>query len=153
MKIPIYSNLKSKLESKGLDSSTSGQIAWLVCSVLISYVLFLLVLILTLIGDSEIDARFLLAFIIMFVNHFFCFGFMWLIFFFNLLYKVNIIPSLLAILQTWLYFYNSYNICLSLIICLILYKINKRLFFTYIISIFYIGILYFIFDLRGGFYK
>ncbi|WP_158659248.1 hypothetical protein [Helicobacter trogontum] len=29
MKLPIYSNLKAKLESKGLDSTTSGQIAWL----------------------------------------------------------------------------------------------------------------------------
>ena len=33
MKLPIYSNLKAELESKGLDSSTSGQIAWFMCSV------------------------------------------------------------------------------------------------------------------------
>ena len=33
MKIPLYSRLKLKLESKGLDSITSGQIAWFVCSV------------------------------------------------------------------------------------------------------------------------
>ena len=33
MKLPIYSNLKAKLESKGIDSITSRQIAWFVCSV------------------------------------------------------------------------------------------------------------------------
>ncbi|MBZ7964344.1 hypothetical protein [Campylobacter sp. 2457A] len=33
MQIPIYSKFKVKLESKGLDSITSGQIAWFVCSV------------------------------------------------------------------------------------------------------------------------
>ncbi|MDE7317915.1 MAG: hypothetical protein K2N12_09345 [Helicobacter sp.] len=32
LKIPLYSQLKPKLESKGLDSITSGQIAWFVSS-------------------------------------------------------------------------------------------------------------------------
>ena len=36
MKIPIYSKLKAKLESKGLDSTTSGQITWFVVSGLIA---------------------------------------------------------------------------------------------------------------------
>ncbi|WP_072222027.1 hypothetical protein [Campylobacter coli] len=33
MQIPIYSKLKAKLESKGIDNISSGQIAWFVCSV------------------------------------------------------------------------------------------------------------------------
>lgn len=44
MNLPIYSNLKAKLESKGLDSITSGQIAWL-CSA--SFYSFIPVLIFT----------------------------------------------------------------------------------------------------------
>ncbi|EIA40376.1 hypothetical protein cco4_08430, partial [Campylobacter coli 7--1] len=28
MQIPIYSKLKTKLESKGIDNISSGQIAW-----------------------------------------------------------------------------------------------------------------------------
>lgn len=46
MKIPLYSQLKLKLESKGLDSITSGQIAWfgssivygIVCATFLSFV-------------------------------------------------------------------------------------------------------------------
>ena len=37
MNLPIYSSLKAKLESKGLDSTTSGQIAWFVCSMVFSW--------------------------------------------------------------------------------------------------------------------
>ncbi|AJC90750.1 hypothetical protein [Campylobacter subantarcticus] len=33
LQIPIYSKLKAKLESKGIDNISSGQIAWFVCSV------------------------------------------------------------------------------------------------------------------------
>ena len=40
MKIPLYSQLKLKLESKGLDSTTSGQIAWFVCSMPLFCILF-----------------------------------------------------------------------------------------------------------------
>ncbi|RDU51467.1 hypothetical protein CQA49_09575 [Helicobacter sp. MIT 00-7814] len=35
--------IKSYLESKGLDSTTSGQIAWFVYSVVISYIIFTLI--------------------------------------------------------------------------------------------------------------
>lgn len=38
MKIPIYAQLKSKLESKGLDSTTSGQLAWLYFSGILSVI-------------------------------------------------------------------------------------------------------------------
>lgn len=37
MNLPIYSSLKAKLESKGLDSTTSGQIAWFACSIVFSW--------------------------------------------------------------------------------------------------------------------
>ncbi|EGD0127496.1 hypothetical protein GLN21_10660 [Campylobacter coli] len=46
MNLPIYSNIKAKLESKGLDSTTSGQIAWLgfsgAISVICSFIIALL---------------------------------------------------------------------------------------------------------------
>lgn len=38
MKIPIYTQVKAKLESKGIDSITSGQIAWFIASVIISFI-------------------------------------------------------------------------------------------------------------------
>ncbi len=34
MKIPLYSNLKAKLESKGLDPIISGQVAWFSSSII-----------------------------------------------------------------------------------------------------------------------
>lgn len=43
MKLPIYSHLKAKLESKGLDSTTSGQIAWFACSGILSLILAFLI--------------------------------------------------------------------------------------------------------------
>ena len=38
MQIPIYSKLKAKLESKGIDNISSGQIAWFVCSLVLALV-------------------------------------------------------------------------------------------------------------------
>ncbi|TKX33554.1 hypothetical protein [Campylobacter taeniopygiae] len=77
MQIPIYSKLKSKLESKGLDSIISGQIAWFVCSIIFTYILFLLILIANVRAISFEGFKFLtfesflksLAFV--FTNHFF----------------------------------------------------------------------------------
>ena len=37
MKIPIYTKLKARLESKGIDSVSSGQMAWFVCSIVFSW--------------------------------------------------------------------------------------------------------------------
>lgn len=151
MNLPIYSNLKAKLESKGLDSITSGQIAWFVCSV---GVVYLFSMILYLYGVNREGIPLDKIFIAFYINHFFCFIFMWIIFFLNCLHKVNCIPLLLAILQTWLWFYSPYSAYIIFpIICLILYKIKKRLFYTHFVSIFYIFILYYVFELRGGFYK
>ena len=38
MQIPIYSKLKAKLESKGIDNISSGQIAWFVTSAIVSFI-------------------------------------------------------------------------------------------------------------------
>ncbi len=77
MQIPIYSKLKAKLESKGIDNISSGQIAWFVCSVIFTYSLFLLIVIINTGTISFENLKFFtfegffksLAFI--FANHFF----------------------------------------------------------------------------------
>lgn len=43
MKLPLYSSLKAKLESKGLDSISSGQMAWFVCSGVLSFIVAFLI--------------------------------------------------------------------------------------------------------------
>ncbi|EDO8012427.1 hypothetical protein GZH75_001779, partial [Campylobacter coli] len=70
MQIPIYSKLKAKLESKGIDNITSGQIAWFVCSVGIVY---LLSIFLYLHGVNKEGISFNRIFIAFYINHFFCF--------------------------------------------------------------------------------
>ncbi|EPW1842729.1 hypothetical protein ACWE6L_002002 [Campylobacter coli] len=42
MQIPIYSKLKEKLESKGIDNISSGQIAWFVCSLILALVTYII---------------------------------------------------------------------------------------------------------------
>ena len=152
MKLPIYSNLKTKLESKGLDSITSGQIAWFVCSVGIVY---LFSMILYLYGVNKEGIPLDKIFIAFYINHFFCFIFMWLIFLLNLLYKENTISFILSMIITIIYFYNEYFSCIvALIICVILYIVKKqRLLYVYFIGLTYIIIIYVVFNLRGGFYK
>ena len=152
MKLPIYSNLKTKLESKGLDSITSGQIAWFVCSVGIVY---LFSMILYLYGVNKEGIPLDKIFIAFYINHFFCFIFMWLIFLLNLLYKENTISFILSMITTIIYFYNEYFSCIvALIICVILYIVKKqRLLYVYFIGLTYIIIIYVVFNLRGGFYK
>lgn len=152
MKLPIYSNLKTKLESKGLDSITSGQIAWFVCSVGIVY---LFSMILYLYGVNKEGIPLDKIFIAFYINHFFCFIFMWLIFLLNLLYKENTISFILSMIITIIYFYNEYFSCIvALIIGVILYIVKKqRLLYAYFIGLIYIIIIYVVFNLRGGFYK
>ena len=152
MKLPIYSSLKAKLESKWLDSTTSGQIAWFVCSVGIMY---LFSMILYLYGVNKEGIPLDKIFIAFYINHFFCFIFMWLIFLLNLLYKENTISFILSMITTIIYFYNEYFSCIvALIICVILYIVKKqRLLYAYFIGLTYIIIIYVVFNLRGGFYK
>ncbi|XAK47103.1 hypothetical protein AAID91_03035 [Campylobacter coli] len=152
MQIPIHSKLKAKLESKGIDNISSGQIAWFVCSVGIVY---LLSIFLYLHGVNKEGILLNRIFIAFYINHFFCFIFMWFILLLNLLYKENTISLILAILTTIVYFYNPYfAYILIFIICIIMRIIKKqRWLYIYFIGLIYIYATYSIFNLRGGFYK
>ena len=152
MKLPIYSHIKTKLESKGLDSITSGQIAWFVCSVGVVYVFSMIVYAY---GVNKEGISLDKIFVAFYINHFFCFIFMWLIFLLNLLYKENTISFILSMIITIIYFYNEYFSCIvALIIGVILYITKKqRLFYTCFVGLVYIIVIYIVFDLRGGFYK
>lgn len=152
MKLPIYSHIKAKLKSKGLDSSTSGQIAWFVCSVGVVYVFSMIVYTY---GVNKEGISLDKIFVAFYINHFFCFIFMWLIFLLNLLYKENTISFILSMIITIIYFYNEYFSCIvALIIGVILYITKKqRLFYTCFVGLVYIIVIYIVFDLRGGFYK
>ena len=152
MKLPIYSNLKAELESKGLDSITSGQIAWFVCSVGVVYVFSMIVYTY---GVNKEGISLDKIFVAFYINHFFCFIFMWLIFLLNLLYKENTISFILSMIITIIYFYNEYFSCIvALIIGVILYITKKqRLFYTCFVGLVYIIVIYIVFDLKGGFYK
>ncbi len=127
MNLPIYSNLKAKLESKGLDSITSGQIAWFVCS-----------------SVCIIPAIF-------FPIHFVIFLCLFCIFILNTLYIKNLLPLSLSIFTSiWLLDYE-YLIFVSVMICCILsiffLKMGYyRIFWTYIIGICYLVIMFLVFD-------
>ena len=54
MKTPLYSQLKLKLESKGLDSITSAQIAWFGSSIVYGIVCATFLSFVTLISDIEL---------------------------------------------------------------------------------------------------
>ena len=125
MKLPIYSNLKTKLESKGLDSITSGQIAWFVCSIGIVYLFSMLLYSYGVIKEGIPLHK---LFIAIYINHFPFFAFMWLILLLNLLYKENTTSLILSIATAIVYFYNEYfAYMLALIICVILCNIKQRL--------------------------
>ncbi|BAM32806.1 hypothetical protein HW260_02785 [Helicobacter cinaedi] len=68
MKIPLYSTLKAKLESKGIDSITSGQIAWFVCSVGVVYVFSMIVYTY---GVNKEGISLDKIFVAFYINHFF----------------------------------------------------------------------------------
>ena len=151
MKIPVYAQLKTKLESKGLDSITSGQIAWFVCSVGIVYFISIFLYLCGVVREGIPHNKIFIAF---YINHFFTFIFMWLILLLNLLYKENTISLILSIITTCTYFYEEYfAYILALIICAVLCVIKRRLFYLYLIGLVYIGAIYMIFNLSGGFYK
>ncbi len=91
MQIPIYSKLKTKLESKGIDNISSGQIAWFVCSVVLALVTFLIIYFTVIIEDKNL----FLAIFELFQWQLFIF----IIYFcipFNLLYIYNAIPLVLS---------------------------------------------------------
>ena len=144
MKIPLYSTLKAKLESKGLDSITSGQIAWFVCSVgiFITPMLYLYF--------SNYNNQFVILF------------FMFFIFIFNLFYSINIFPFSLVIAFIWIYMYFSYDFreiiyilasafIIFTLICLILKK--WRIFMIFCFGVTFIFLSLKLFQMLGGFYK
>ncbi|ARJ56681.1 hypothetical protein [Campylobacter cuniculorum] len=91
MQIPIYSKLKAKLESKGIDNISSGQIAWFVCSLVLALVTFLIVYFTGIVEDKNL----FLAIFELFRWQLFIF----IIYFcipFNLLYIYNAIPLVLS---------------------------------------------------------
>ena len=112
MQIPIYSKLKAKLESKGIDNISSGQIAWFVCSLVLALVTFLIVYFTGIVknGDNLFLAIFklfrwpLFIFII-----YFCIPF-------NLLYIYNAIPLVLSAVFIFLAVYFS-SLSLFIVVC------------------------------------
>ncbi|HDZ5066296.1 TPA: hypothetical protein RTH03_001583 [Campylobacter jejuni] len=106
MQIPIYSKLKAKLESKGIDSISSGQIAWFVCSVCLALITYIILTFYYFyISYDEYDkSLFLLIFdrnaMELFVIIYSCIMF-------NLLYIYNAIPLVLSAIFIFLTFYFS----------------------------------------------
>ncbi|ELB6980931.1 hypothetical protein RH548_001769, partial [Campylobacter jejuni] len=106
MQIPIYSKLKTKLESKGIDNISSGQIAWFVCSLILALVTYIILTFHYIyISYGKYDKNlFLLIFdrnaIELFVIVYSCIMF-------NLLYIYNAIPLVLSAVFIFLAFYFS----------------------------------------------
>ena len=144
MNLPIYSSLKAKLESKGLDSTTSGQIAWFVCSVGI-FIIPMLYLYFT--NDNN-------QLIILF--------FMFFIFVFNLLYIVNVFPFSLVIAFIWIHIVYSYNfreiiyilVAAFMVLVLICFILKKwRLLITFCFGMAFIFFSIKLFQMLGGLVK
>ena len=142
MKLPIYSNLKTKLESKGLDSITSGQIAWFVCSVGVSFIFCTLFIV----GGNILANSLNNIFDILHNRPFDFLKFVFIfIFILNLLYLYNILPLVLgAILISTPIFLNihfSVIYVLSLIIFLPIFFIKKTNILGFFI-VYYFGITF-----------
>ncbi|RDU61412.1 hypothetical protein CQA53_10150 [Helicobacter didelphidarum] len=141
MKLPIYSKLKAKLESKGLDPTTSGQIAWFVCSVgiFIPPMLYLY------------QDQYTFLFVVFFI------------FVFNLFYIKNILPFLLVIFFIILffsfarYFDSAIWVVLGILflcvtsVCVIARKWRFLIVFCFGITFIFLSLK--IFNILGGFYK
>jgi len=143
MKLPIYSHIKAKLESKGLDSITSGQIAWFVCSV----VIFVAPILYLYLPDRDQFTVLLFTLII---------------FLFNALYIYNFFPFSLVIVFIWIYIQYSYRFsdiiyvlvglfAILILICSILRQ--WRFLITFCFGISFILLSLKIFKMLGGFYK
>ncbi|MWV62187.1 hypothetical protein DCO58_05535 [Helicobacter saguini] len=126
MKIPIYSNIKQYLESKKIDLSTSGQIAWFVCSIAVSFVIFVSLLLINIIENSNFNLLELVTFCI------------FLLFIVNNCYIKNILPFLMIITFIVLmigfakelkYMFWILSACLVLCICFVCAVAKKLGFF------------------------
>ena len=132
MQIPIYSKLKAKLESKGIDNISSGQIAWFVCSLVLALVTFLIVYFTAIVEDSD---NLFLAIFKLFQWRLFIF----IIYFcipFNLLYIYNAIPLVLSGIMMFLtiiivkYFSIYFIICCGVSILLLLAFFKRKFIFS-----------------------
>ena len=132
MQIPIYSKLKAKLESKGIDNISSGQIAWFVCSLVLALVTFLIVYFTAIVEDSD---NLFLAIFELFRWRLFIF----IIYFcipFNLLYIYNAIPLVLSSIMMFLtiiivkYFSIYFIICCGVSILLLLAFFKRKFIFS-----------------------
>ncbi|HDZ5066294.1 TPA: hypothetical protein RTH01_001589 [Campylobacter jejuni] len=103
MQIPIYSKLKAKLESKGIDSISSGQIAWFACSVCLALISFIISFFKSV---YENDGNLFSAiFNLIDLNVFILIIYISIPF--NLLYIYNAIPLVLSAIFIFLTFYFS----------------------------------------------
>ena len=140
MKLPIYSNLKAKLESKGLDSTTSGQIAWFVCSMGI----------------------FIPPMLYLYQDQYTFLFFMFFIFVFNLLYIANVFPFSLVIAFIWTHIVYSYDfreiiyilVVAFIVLVLICFILKKwRFLVTFCFGMAFVFFSLKLFQMLGGFYK
>ncbi|OBV29291.1 hypothetical protein BKN38_03165 [Helicobacter sp. CLO-3] len=99
MKILIYSRFKNYLESKGLDSVTSGQIVWFVFSVVISYIIFTMMSLGSkLSGTADVSFLYCISLAYLYNNFTKLFFFLF-IFCLNIFYKYNFMPMSILILS------------------------------------------------------
>ncbi|MCW1360001.1 hypothetical protein [Campylobacter sp. US33a] len=103
MQIPIYSKLKAKLENKGIDNISSGQIAWFVCSLILALIGCVFVFFKTIYENDEnlflaISNLSMLKVFVLII--YFCIPF-------NLLYIYNAIPLVLSAVFISLIIYFS----------------------------------------------
>ncbi|EAH7514267.1 hypothetical protein I4S70_000366 [Campylobacter coli] len=141
MQIPIYSKLKAKLESKGIDNISSGQIAWFVCSVGI----FIIPMMYLYISNNY--------------NQFIILFFMIFIFILNMFYTKNFFALLLLVILIFIYmkyheFIYNFKILFFIFAPIILIFLRAwRILITFLCGYIFLVAMVYIFELLGGFYK
>lgn len=133
MKIPIYTQIKAKLESKGLDSTTSGQIAWLYFSGILSVICGFFIGLYWAVGLNFADFVGVFIFVVLFSSislwsifaflhkRFLLFGFLFVMFYFISIFikmgKLWIIGAFIIILFWFLS--TTMDIKRKLLLCII----------------------------------
>ncbi|WP_171838930.1 hypothetical protein, partial [Campylobacter coli] len=141
LQIPIYSKLKAKLESKGIDNISSGQIAWFVCSVGI----FIIPMMYLYISNNY--------------NQFIILFFMTFIFILNMFYAKNFFALLLLVILIFIYmkyheFIYNFKILFFIFTPIILIFLRAwRILITFLCGYIFLVAMVYIFELLGGFYK
>ncbi|AJC92578.1 hypothetical protein CSUB8523_1068 [Campylobacter subantarcticus LMG 24377] len=141
LQIPIYSKLKAKLESKGIDNISSGQIAWFVCSVGI----FIIPMVYFYISNNY--------------DQFTILFFMLFIFILNMLYIKNFFALLLLVILIFIYmkyheFIYNFKILFFIFAPIIFIFLRAwRILITFLCGYIFLVAMVYIFELLGGFYK